>query len=73
MSRFEFSTTDYEWAHGREPRGRGSWAFSLERNPDVSADTVLWSPSMTFTDAKRWFAAEAGRRGLPAGRVYVLT
>jgi hypothetical protein len=51
----EFYTTEYQINHGAEPRGRGSWCFSEKRHPDVCAKTgVLWSPSMTFGEAKKW-------------------
>jgi len=73
MARFAFDTTDYEFTHGRKPRGRGGWAFSFERHPDVLSDAVVWTPSMTYVEAKRWFAAEAARRGVTEGTVYVLT
>jgi hypothetical protein len=30
----EFSTTSYEFDHGRSPRGTGHWAFCLRRDYD---------------------------------------
>jgi hypothetical protein len=49
---FEFGTTDYEFAHGRSPKGYGSWAFDWEgtcREPKP-----VWAPTSTYADAKRW-------------------
>jgi hypothetical protein len=51
----EFSTTAYEFAHGRKPRGRGSWAFGL-RGADLRGGAELgelvWF-SGTYSEAKR--------------------
>lgn len=51
----EFATTDYEFAHGRSPKGRGSWAFSPVRNPDLASKTeVFWTPgSTTYAEARK--------------------
>jgi ADP-heptose:LPS heptosyltransferase len=57
----EFDSTPFEFSHGRCPKGRGSWAFSVERNPDVTSPAVLFSPSMTYGEAKR-FAREHFRK-----------
>jgi len=72
MARFAFDTTDYEFAYGRKPRGRGGWAFSFERNPDVLTDAVIWTPGMTYAEAGRWLTTELTRR-VTEGTVYVLT
>jgi hypothetical protein len=48
-----FETLPYEMSHGRSPRGRGSWAFAPFHLRNDSAAAVF-SPSMTFTEAKRW-------------------
>lgn len=50
----KFDTSEYERSHSHSPRGRGAWAFSTERDPDVLTDAVKWSPSMTYTEAKAW-------------------
>jgi hypothetical protein len=59
-----FRTDDYELSHGK-PRGRGSWAFSLKRDP-ILGHEIFWTPgSTTYTEAKRLarqhYAAEARR------------
>lgn len=51
-----FETLPYELSHGRSPRGRGSWAFCpfhLRNAADYIEHTVF-SPSMTFAEAKKW-------------------
>lgn len=58
----DFDTTEYEFAHGRKPKGYGSWAFSEERNPDIM--TVKFWPG-TYTQAKQ-AAAAAARAAVPA-------
>lgn len=52
--RINFNTTQYEFSHGRKPRGYGGWAFVVtEGSPEP-----VWAPgSMTFADAKRWVTA----------------
>lgn len=45
---FDFNTAEFCTAHGKEPRGRGSWAFAFEGREPV------FSPSMTYAEAKRW-------------------
>lgn len=53
----EFDTHQYEFAHGRKPRGTGSWAFApadydyreIEAVPD---DGIAWGWGL-FSDAKR--------------------
>lgn len=52
----EIDTLHYECQTGRSPRGRGSWAFCPfhKRNANDYLDFTVFSPSMTFTEAKRW-------------------
>ncbi|MGH9317787.1 MAG: hypothetical protein ACRD1P_11870 [Thermoanaerobaculia bacterium] len=61
----DFDTSDYASNHGREPRGRGGWAFSLvnPRRGDY-LDHVIWTPSMTYGDAKAWVKAHVRERGI---------
>lgn len=52
----EFDTREYRFSHGREPRGRGAWAF------EVNGHTV-WAQkngimSMTYTEAKKAIRAQ---------------
>lgn len=46
----EFNTTDYQFSHGRSPRGLGGWAFSYERNPEMAA--IFWVNG-SYGEAKR--------------------
>ncbi len=49
-----FNNSAYIRSHGRNPKGRGSWAFADNPNPDTN--TIVFSPgNMTLTEAKRWF------------------
>jgi hypothetical protein len=53
-----FDTTPFVRSHGRQPKGRGGWAFSFGREaPQVPA---FFSPGMTYAEAKKW-AAEYAR------------
>lgn len=63
-SKTEVRTEQFEFAHGRRPRGRGIWAFRLTGRPDP-----FWATG-TYTDAKRAAQDEAARIG--ATRVEVL-
>jgi hypothetical protein len=68
----KFDTRDYRLSHLQEPRGRGSWAFALDMDKverGVYDDDTLWSPSMTYTEARKWARQEITRRLLAAGRL----
>lgn len=67
-----FIDTEYKFSHGHPPRGRGSWAFSVERNPDSTDPAILWSPSMTFTEAKQWARQQTKARGMKCDALWVL-
>lgn len=51
-----FDTTPYKTTHNKEPKGRGSWAFAPTANAD--AKDMYFSPSMTYTEAKKWFKSQ---------------
>ncbi len=67
-NKIEFSTAQYAFSHGKEPRGRGSWAFAL--NGKMNPDDLVWVPARYFTpwgprlysEAKKWI-----RENAPAG------
>jgi len=59
LPRIEFVTSEYEFSHGRLPRGRGSWAFQLSFE---MRGEYAWSPSMTFAEARRWVVAQVRAR-----------
>lgn len=50
----DFTTRPFECAHGKLPRGRGSWAFCPVQNAysDNYLDFVFWFNGR-YTDAKR--------------------
>lgn len=58
----EFNTREYEFSHGRAPRGRGSWAFAFTRNAPVSE--VIWAPSGTYAEAKKFAREKAKAAGV---------
>lgn len=73
-SRVEFSTTDYQMSHGRQPRGYGSWAFFFTRNAPV--EEAFWVNGATYAEAKKAVRAEVARRfgaDHEPGTVYVGT
>jgi hypothetical protein len=48
MLTFQFDTRDYQWTHGRHPKGWGTWAFTFSGNEPV------WAPASTYGAAKVW-------------------
>lgn len=62
------STSAYEFAHGRKPRGAGQWAFIIDGNVSVP----FWSvPRTPYSEAKAQAVEYAKRKG--ATRVEVGT
>lgn len=49
-----FTDRSYELSHLTKPRGRGAWAFKVS-----GTDLLIWTPSLTFTDAKKHAKARA--------------
>ncbi len=47
-----FNDGPFITSHGRSPKGRGSWAFADCPDPDMNE--VIFTPSMTYTEAKTW-------------------
>lgn len=74
---FDIDPVEYVWDHGTNPRGRGSWAFSENRDANGGDPDILWSPSMTYRDACTWAKAQARARELerdnPRDRVVLYT
>ena len=58
--RHSISTRKYEFAHGRAPKGTGTWAFDIDRYVQYAdggreETTTVFAPrSMFYTEAKRW-------------------
>lgn len=55
------NTFDYEFSHGRSPRGRGHWAFFFDRRARI--EDAYWVEGY-YTEAKRLARLEAQRRGV---------
>jgi hypothetical protein len=52
MIDFNFDTRDYQWTHGRAPKGFGSWAFEV---PGLAGP--IWAPRSNYGQAKVWIKA----------------
>jgi hypothetical protein len=57
----EIDDSDYVRSHMSTPKGRGSWAFATDAasRRDAAAPSMIWTPSMTYSDAKVWAKAKA--------------
>jgi hypothetical protein len=44
----EVSTTQYEFAHGRRPRGRGDWAFFFDGSSEP-----FWVCDVSYSEARQ--------------------
>lgn len=51
MSKIEFITTPFFLSHGKEPKGKGCWAFSLDKKAD--AENIFFTKSMLYSEAKK--------------------
>lgn len=58
-----FSTSQYQFSHGKMPRGTGMWAF------EFAGVTVFAPGTMSFAEAKKWATAEAKTRGVSTVKV----
>lgn len=61
VTKVEVITDDFEFSHGRKPRGYGSWAFAFGAR---DAQPEFIPGSMTFTDARRKAVELAKVRGV---------
>lgn len=55
----QIETRQYEFSHGKKPRGFGTWAFFFDGKRD--ADQAFWF-SGSYGDAAAAARAEAGKR-----------
>lgn len=64
MMKIEFSTREYEFAHGKLPRGRGHWAFECVE----LFDELYWvhgdGMGLTYAEAKREATAYARQKAV---------
>ena len=58
-----FETHEFEFAHGRKPRGRGLWAF------EIGGETFWAKGSVLFSQAKLQAAREARQRRVEVVKV----
>lgn len=58
-----FDTTDFEFSHGRTPRGRGGWLFAFVRDFDVATDRLV-NANGTFAEAKKELKAKLLAEGM---------
>ena len=63
--RFEVTTSSYVRSHGREPKGRGGWAFQRTYNytayeRELYGEVIFAPGALTFTEAKRWLREQHG-------------
>ena len=70
------SSVQYAAAHGKQPRGRGGWAFHTDPNVDASSKEIFWFNG-TWTDAwkaaRAHFAQRNAQTGSTEWMVYVLS
>lgn len=62
----EINTSEYEFSHGKKPRGTGQWGFFFDQDRDVSQ--CFWANG-SFADAKRMAIAWAVTKGHTVIRV----
>lgn len=66
-TRIALSTTAYQFAHGRAPRGRGSWAF--EFCTAAGWGEPVFFPVSTYAEARRAAVLHAAAVGALSVRV----
>lgn len=72
MATVTVSTVEFEFAHGKKPRGTGHWAFFFgfgRRTPGGSVDPWFAPGQQTFAAAKRAAQVEAASRGFTHAEV----
>jgi hypothetical protein len=50
----QFHTEQFEFSHGRKPKGHGSWAFVRRASHNQSEQTMFAPRNMTFAEARTW-------------------
>lgn len=62
----EFNSHEYQFSHGKQPRGYGNWGFFFDDEQDVTK--AYWSVGK-FSEAKKMAVAFAAGRGHRVVRV----
>jgi hypothetical protein len=63
VTRIEFDTFAYEIAHGRSPKGRGSWIFCPFHQRNAEDRELLMAPAhLNLSQAKVWLRQEVEAR-----------
>lgn len=71
LNQIEVVTSLYWYEYNKEPKGRGSWAFSIgSREGYKDVTKAFFTPSMTYKEARKLAQQEAQKRGVTV--VYVL-
>ena len=65
MIRFETNT--YEFSHGRKPRGKGHWLFSI----DESEELLGARGCLSLTEAKTWMRHYCKNAGIDFATIKV--
>ena len=60
----EISTTDFQFVHGRQPRGKGTWAFFIQ---GMGGD-IFWVRETNYAEAKKKAIAKAKERAIAASQ-----
>lgn len=48
----KFSTREFEFSHGKKPRGTGTWAFATVAAPAPGSPAIFWHNG-SFAEAKK--------------------
>ena len=66
------NTAQFQFAHGRAPRGFGTWLFAPKRDTDALDPAIIRTPHpMNYADAKRYAVSVAKQRGY--SDIYVMS
>jgi hypothetical protein len=60
--KIEVDTSEFEFAHGKKPRGRGGWAFGFTRR--ATLEDLYWTHNATYSEATKLAKAKARELGV---------
>jgi hypothetical protein len=67
----EIRTEKFQFAHGKAPKGNGSWAFVREASHGIEERTFFAPSSMTFREACAWVRKQVRAEGFQDATVHV--